>query len=457
VLLGLNESGLYDQEGLIFRGGYNVTLGMLDADPNPEIIISDRHGLAVLGLGDLNESRTDRVYGEPPRSWQQGRPYKEAWLRDDAAKELMMLCRTVKNNQRDSKNIRKTFDALAGYCRFNLGDRILKDIQDIQEKEESNNETSGYNQNLLSLIRADLCLLEGRYKDAKEKYKDVLEIAEPYGIEGLESINLSLEDKSNLSSRMMGRGKSVLTEDFESERKEWSFESNIGWDWEEDLKIINRDIDKEGFHGGSYQDDCFAVLKAEFGGYQSNRVHELVHLTSHEIPHWTGDQSFRLSFHVYVSKLYYATAFNTVLIRSDQLKEKEHDYKNLKEACYMGFHMAHGRNSPFIEGDRYKVEMIGSVNYTIRTGNFASEFPLGHWLKVTFEYIKELKMGHLFIHHMDRHPDSGLVSAIHLNRMTEPEKGPYKIRFSLTRDSSLPAEGTMPVEVFIDDVRFELF
>lgn len=412
------------QDVLILNGTFNITMGELDGDDGDEIVLFNPEGISVFGLDyPAPASGSDEEFaGE----WRLNKTDQEDRIRDETAELLVLSAMELIDSPKGkiTDNLYEAFNLSAGSGRYALVNGLFSAwfTDDGRNDEE------------IKHIKADIKLFSGDYEGSAAAYRTIRTKTDS-SHRGIDMYGLSLADKERLAISL-ARDETIeeIHEPFDDAVDGWYVGLFDG------RGMFVRKEDLSGHFGGRYKKGPYAVFSCPIAENPEADRLQLAVLRSRTPLGWRGENSFRLSFHVYFSRLYYATGLE-VEVRPEECE-------------FLNFKFEHIRNTTQMEGDRYCLDFTGTGGADSKTGNFISEFPADQWMSVELTYIHELRMSRLLLRHLDRGPQDPPVAEIDLLGMDAPVVGDYSLRFSLVQTGREPSKELPESEILLDEIRF---
>jgi len=430
VLLQPDRSSRDGWRGVFFTGQFLMATGQLDDDACSEIILYNTSGLHILGVHRPSHRPAPRVIGPVKPSGN----FSNFMAMDQAGMKLIDLAAAVVDGAPVGEPATVAVQALADQAQFVLAHQLLDSWQwgDAARRDD------------FGVVRADLDLARGDYARAVAGY-DALDQADGSAVGGLKMGGLSRDERKTLAGKLLTGGKRLLDENFEAEGEGAYFlVPGAG--------TLTVESDRTGQYGGRYGRGNFAALRSRYAGHDPGSL-VITSLNMTPASLWDGKKPFRLRFKVFVSRLLYAATFGTRFVPAESVIDSDPTRKDEFLHCALG----HARNSMSQEGDRYMANFNFPWRTVNRTGKFATEFVPDHWLEVEIEYIPTLGIAHLVIRHVDRNRDDPPLARSDVTGINPPRGGHYALQFSLVGETPRTDDEQAGLEIFLDEVRFEVF
>jgi len=425
----------------VFTGYYSVATGELDGDDDSEIVLYNGAHINVLGVNRPCRVPPPSVIGSPGG----GRQHCPLYGIDNAGVELIDAATALIDGREVVESLRSAVQGFVDGARFGLAHELLTGWQwrEVTQLDA------------FACMRADLDSMNGRYDSAARAYSELLQSG-PVGQAGLQMAGIPVEERCALVEQFRAGGRRLIEETFESD-------DGAGYFLGAGFGTLALESDREGRYGGRYERGRFLALRCnhEGGGHRKAVLLNSLNIRPCEL--WNGRQSFRLSFLVYVSSLPYGASFTALLaptetaLPRDSCRASNPLSNDRWKANFVTCILSHVRNSISQEGDRYYAYFSFPGGDAARAGRFSAEFVTDHWLRVEAEYIPKLENARMVIRHVDRDPGSDPVARCVATGVKPAKSASYALQFILTSELSPTAEEHVGLEVFIDEVRFEVF
>lgn len=407
-----------------------MATGQLDDDASSEIILYNSSGLHVLGVQRPSRDPVPLVIGQAGPTGN----FSNFSAIDQAGIELIDLAAAVVDGAPLAAPATIAVQALADQAQFVLAHRVLDGWQ----------WGSAVRSDDFGVVHADLDLVRGDYARAVAGYDDLSRAGTP-AAGGLKMGGLSLDARRVLAGKLLTGGTRLLDERFEDEGGGAYF---LG----PGSGTLTVQSDRTGQYGGRYERGKFAALRIAYAGHDPGSL-VIAALNMNPASLWDGKKPFRLGFKFFASRLLYAATFMARFVSVEKLMNSDTTRRDEFLHCALG----HGRNSMSQEGDRYTANFNFPSRSVNRTGKFAAEFVPDHWLEVEVEYLPTLRIAHLVIRHVDRNRDDIPLARSDVAAIEPPRDGPYALQFSLVGETVRTDDEHAGLEIFIDEVRFEVF
>ncbi len=430
VFLQPDRSRAGGWRGTAFTGQFLMATGQLDEDPSSEIVLYNGSVMHTMGVSRPPHDRPPRVIGAAQPSGN----HSNFRAMDMTGIKLIDLAAAIVDGESVVRPFAAAVQGLVDQAQFVLAQGVLDSWQWGDEERSV----------LFTLVHADLDLARGDYDTAAAAYTDLVRARTP--VEGgLEMGGLSFDDRRSLAEKLLSGGTLLLDERFEDEETGRLVVGPGGG-------TLTLQSDRIGQYGGRYERGRFGALRC--GPAKSDQEEYLfTTLTPNPSSLWDGTRPFRLSFKVFVSRLFFASSFVAKLVPAGSVEIPDRSHSKAFVCCIL----SHARNSMSQEGDRYMVNFNFPGRAVNRTGRFAAEFVPDHWLDVEMEYIPALGIAHLFVRHVDRSRNDPPLARSDVTAIEPPRGGQYALQFLLQGFAVRTDDQNAALEVFVDEVRFEVF